>query len=141
MTDKRLYLADLAGKVEDEIKSHIADKYAGKDSGFDYGNPTPEEKAQLLENLKQFDVLVAYEHVGSWGCDSSSYFLLRRQSDDALLEVRGSHCSCYGFEGQWDMEPVESAYLNSEQFYVGTGGYDDSAKENEAAIRAFVRGI
>lgn len=23
-----------------------------------------------------------------------------------LYEVNGSHCSCYGFEGQWDREEV-----------------------------------
>ena len=28
------------------------------------------------------------------------------QTEEGLFEVHGSHCSCYGLEGQWDPRPV-----------------------------------
>jgi len=49
------------------------------------------------------DVLVAaYEYENYSG---DAYVLFRRGGK--LLEVSGSHCSCYGLEGQW--EPEETA--------------------------------
>lgn len=34
--------------------------------------------------------------------EGSAFVLL--QIDNKLYEVHGSHCSCYGLEGQWDLE-------------------------------------
>ena len=31
----------------------------------------------------------------------SAFVLFRKKSDGKLYEVNGSHCSCYGLEGQW----------------------------------------
>lgn len=66
---KHLYLADMKELNEDEIKAHIADEYAGSKSGFGYGEPGDAEKQALAEILKSYDIVVAYESVGSWGCD------------------------------------------------------------------------
>lgn len=88
--------------------------------------------------LKGFTVLVAYESVGSWGCDSSNYFLLRDRTTKKLWENSGSHCSCNGFEQQWEPQEVELSYLKSEQFYVSTGGYDSDRDGNRQTIKEFV---
>ena len=132
-----LYLADLADLNEDQVKQHISAQYAGVFSGLDYGNPSDSDKAALLAELDEFDILVAYEHVGSWGCDSASYFLIRQKATGSLFEVRGGHCSCYGFEGQWSPEAADLSYLTSDKFCLGAGGYDNSADEHTAAIKAF----
>ena len=134
-----LFLADLAGKTEDRVKDHIAENYAGCVSGFNYDSPTKAEKAALRDTLNGYDVLVAYESVGDYGCDSGSYFLIRNRDTQQMFEVRGRHCSWYGFEGQWDPEEVTPTYLLSDELYVTTGGYDDSAAENIKAVKAFVK--
>ena len=91
------------------------------------------------KELARWSVLIAYESVGSWGCDSSNYFLLRCRKTKRLFEARGSHCSCYGFEGQWKPERVTLAYLKSDKHYVSMGGYDSDDAGNREAIAKFVK--
>lgn len=134
-----LALADMKDMSEDEVKRHIADEYAGELSGFDYGYPTDEEKQELFDRLDEYDILVAYESVGDYGCDSSSWFLLRRKDDGSLHTIHGSHCSCFGFEGQGEIEETDIAYLKSDRFVFYTGGYDDDSAENEKAVKAFLK--
>lgn len=135
---EHLYLEDLKGLSEEEIKSHLIENYAGDKSGFDYGEPTEDEKKKLAEILAGLDVVVAYESVGSWGCDSSSFFLFRRKSDGIYLENHGSHCSCYGFEGQFSPEETTKEYLKSEKFNFSCGGYDDHETDNQIAVKKFL---
>lgn len=134
-----LYLEDLSGMTEQEVKQHIADNYAGKNSRFDYGDATDQEQSDLLKELESYSILIAYEHVGSWGCDSSSYFLMKK--DDKYFEFSGDHCSCYGFEGQYDPEEATIEYLNSDRFSFYCGGYDDNSDENEKLVREFVKSL
>ena len=134
-----LALGDLAGWSEADIKRHIADNYAGSVSGFDYGSPSDDEKAQLLAKLDGFDFLVAYESVGNWGCDSSSWFLMRDKQTGTLYENYGSHCSCFGFEGQWEPEETSYGHIASEKFYFPAGGYDDASEGNADAVKEYAR--
>lgn len=140
-TPGQLFLEDLTALTDAELREHIADNYAGSVSGFDYGYPGDDEKAALLEKLNHFDILIAYESVGSWGCDSSSWFLLREKSTGRLLESHGSHCSCYGFEGQWDPEETTLEHLCSDKFYLPTGGYDNDESGNKAKVLAFFEAL
>ena len=135
---KKIYLEDLVNLTEAEVKSHIADNYAGTASGFDYGDPSKADMKSVEETLKGYNVVVAYESVGSWGCDSSSYFLLRKKKTREYFEFSGSHCSCYGFEGQFDLQEAPLAYLKSDKFMFYTGGYEDSASSNVEAVTEFV---
>lgn len=120
-----LALEDLRGKTEAEILEHLTTQYGDGDGS-------------KLENK---EVLIAYESVGSWGCDSSSFFLLRDKTTGELYEVHGSHCSCMGFEGQLNLEPstVDSLkYRNREADVFWTGGYDGDEVENKKAVREFI---
>ena len=119
-----LFLEDLKNMTEIDVKHHIVTEY------------TVDEKT-----VDKFDILVAYESVGHWGCDSSSYYLLRNKTDGELHEVHGSHCSCYGFEGQFEPEETSIEYLKSDRFRFYTGGYDDNGKENTAMVLDFMRGL
>lgn len=89
----------------------------------------------LPENaLEGCRVLLAYYHVGDYGCDSSAFVLFER--DGKLFEVNGGHCSCYGlgeqdYSGtsgtQW--EPEETTVEALEHRLVhgslgSVGGYD-----------------
>lgn len=53
------------------------------------------------------EVLFAYYSYKDYEGDS---FVLFRK-DNKLYEVNGSHCSCYGLEGQWDPEETSVAAL------------------------------
>lgn len=138
---KRLYLEDLKKMTEAEVKEHIAYEYAGIKSGLDYGKPIDTERLAIAEILKGYDVVVAYESVGSWGCDSASWFLLRNKDNGKYFEFSGSHCSCYGFEGQFDLEETTVEYLKSDKFAFYCGGYDDHETENQRAVKEFLRAL
>lgn len=121
---KHLYLEDLSGLAQDEVKQHIACNYE-----------------YPLEKLENYDILVAYESVGSWGCDSSSWFLIKDKTTGELYETHGSHCSCYGFEGQFEPEHTTVEYLQSDKFYFCCGGYDDNEESNYQAVKEYLRGL
>lgn len=130
-----LAMADLKELSQEQVKDHIAEEYAGTDI---YQYPSDAQKQNLRVELDQYDVLIAYEHVGDFGCDSSSWFLLKRKADGVLFESHGSHCSCYGFEGQWDLEETTPDYLKSDHFSLCTGGYDDFGREHKDAVKQFI---
>lgn len=118
---KQLFLADLEGLTNEQVQSHIVSDYESS-SSF----------------VKKYSILIAYESVGSWGCDSSSYFLLVENKTGKLFEVHGSHCSCYGFEGQFVPEETALEYLKSDKFYFYTGGYDDYSDSNKQKVKEYI---
>lgn len=134
-----LVLADLKDLTENEVKRHIADNYAGKESGFDGRDPTRKEIDDLFHVLENYDVIVAYESVGNWGCDSSSWFLFKEKTTGEYFETSGSHCSCYGFEGQFDLASAPVEYLKSDKFYLGCGGYDDDSEGHQESVKLFLQ--
>lgn len=91
--------------------------------------------------LEDCHVLLAYYHVGSWGCDSSSYILFE-DKEGKLFENYASHCSCFGLEGQWGPEEVEVDYLNHKMNTEGIlyfiGGYDENEETSKIACREVV---
>jgi hypothetical protein len=94
--------------------------------------------------VDRFEVLVAYQSVGDYGCDSSAWFLLREKSTGRLFEACGSHCSCYGFEGQFEPEQTTVTYLKSDKFSFGLGGYDSTYNHRGApthvdTVRAWIK--
>lgn len=87
-------------------------------------------------------VLVAYESVGDHGCDSSSFFILKDKNTGELFEIHGSHCSCYGFEGQLKLEPTNLTALKyridrTRQLF-SAGGYDSDSRQNHALVNKFL---
>src|SRR5687768_16277755 len=102
-----LALADLKGNTEDQVKNILSIYYAKEDYDREYGTPC----AEVEQKLSKLEVLIAYESVGDYGCDSSSYFLFK-DGEGNLFEIHGSHCSCYGFEGQFELEPTTIKALN-----------------------------
>jgi hypothetical protein len=121
---KTLYLEDLKDLTEAQIKKHLVSEY------------NADEK-----EVNKYKILLAYESVGSWGCDSSSFFLLQEKKTKKLFEVHGSHCSCYGFEDQFTPELSDVKYLKSEHFGVSLGGYDNSPADNERLIKEYCKAI
>jgi hypothetical protein len=114
---KILKLADLKNISTDEIKKLLVD---------DYGADKKE--------LDKLELLIAYESVGAYGCDSSAFYLFRRGTK--YFSVRASHCSCYGFEGQFQLESEPIELLRNGKFgdYLYMGGYDSHADNNKTDI-------
>lgn len=118
---RTLYLEDFKGMKTQEVRSKIIS---------DFSIPPFQ--------LSQFHVLIAYMSVGDYGCDSSAYILLRDKKTKKLFNVHGSHCSCFGFEEQFTPESVTKKFLQSDKFYVSTGGYDSNGGGNRDAILKYL---
>lgn len=68
-----LALGDLSGMSEDQIKQHIADNYAGTESGFSYGTPSDEEYRRAAFNpveRRQRAKCEECDGLGVWGQNS-----------------------------------------------------------------------
>lgn len=115
---KLLTLGDLEGKSEKEILAHIVESW----------------KVDWKE-LRGVHLLVAYESVGDYGCDSAGFYVFRKGRK--LYEVHGSHCSCYGFENQWSPEATSLAFLRSKHLHFPTGGYDTGWGDRRQQVRDF----
>ncbi|PEO30902.1 hypothetical protein [Bacillus toyonensis] len=116
-----LVLEDLKDMSEEELRDHIVEDYEVE-----------------REELDQYDILIAYESVGSWGCDSESFFLLKNKDTGQLFENHASHCSCYGFEHQFEPEETTVEYLQSEHFGFCNGGYDEDSERNRDKIMRYI---
>lgn len=57
------------------------------------------------------------------------------EKDGLLFEVDGSHCSCYGLEGQWDPEETTKEALLVRDWYHDEGGALKSLLEQVLASR------
>lgn len=87
----------LAEYTEQEIKDWIAEAYC-----------------ESKEELDKFDILISREI--SCGYEEWSYYLLHEKATGKLFENHASHCSCYGFEGQWEPEETTLKYLFSKHY-------------------------
>lgn len=134
---KKIFLEDLKELTEEQIKEHIVENYTGEQ----YRDGSDVEKEIVRKELKNFHILIAYESVGSWGCDSSSFFLLKQKKTGKLFENHGSHCSCYGFEGQWKPEETTIEYLQSDKFHFWGGGYDSDEEGNKQKVMEYVKNL
>lgn len=117
---KPLFLADLKELNECQVLAHLAESWKASE-----------------KDLKGIELLIGYESVGDYGCDSNGFYLFRR--GHKLFEVHGSHCSCFGFEDQWKPEPTSLTYLRSEKFIFATGGYDDANVANHEAVKERIK--
>lgn len=132
-------LQDLQGMLEDAVRTHVSENYSGCGE-YMYG--TAEEVSDAYNQLSKLDVLIAYSSVGDYGCDSSSFFLFKDKETGVLYELHGSHCSCFGFEGQFQLEESNAAALKLRVQNGGgvfsTGGYDYSSADNIKTINEYI---
>jgi len=127
-----LALEDLKGKTQEQVKEHLENGYSGDTVS----------KAIVKNALEDLDILIAYESVGSWGCDSTSFFLFKDKAGK-FYEMHGSHCSCYGFEDQFKLEETERQALwyrmNEGRGNVfSPGGYDFDCDKNIAKVKKYI---
>ena len=133
-------LADLSSFSESEIIEHLVNNYSrttdsSNDEYYNYAYESDINELYKEESSKKLDgmsVIPAYESVADSGEYAESFFLLKRNYDGALFEVHGSHCSCYGFEGQLDLEETNSAALKYRAINGHLlGGFDEFEKDED----------
>lgn len=130
-----LALEDLKDYSEEEVKEYLINSYSGDRDDYRSSEDVLEQDKVRVQ-LKDCEVLIAYESVGAFGCDSSSMFLFRK--DNTYYCLYGSHDSTSGFEGQFDMDPISLIYLQSDKFHFPKGGYDESNGDNELAVKNYL---
>ena len=67
--------------------------------------------------------------LASYGTPSyEGYAFVLFERDGKLYEVNGSHCSCYGLEGQWEPEEtnVEALLHRLDKGELGASSYDEN---------------
>jgi len=119
---KLLAIADLKDWSEEQIATHLIDEYGANRGEMDL-----------------FSILIAYESVGNYGCDSTSFFLLQEKKTQKLYCVHGSHCSCHGFEDQFKLEETTVEYLKSPHFSFYCGGYDSDAYTHREQVANYLK--
>lgn len=79
-----------------------------------------EEKPEF----KGAEILLA--SYGTPAYEGYAFVLFHR--DGKLFEVNGSHCSCFGLEGQWDPEETTTEALRHrmKEGNLGGGGWDEN---------------
>jgi len=62
--------------------------------------------------IDEYQIIIAI--LNNYGYEEDSYFLLEKNG--RLYENFGSHCSCYGFENQFNPEETQIEYLMSDNY-------------------------
>jgi hypothetical protein len=79
------------------------------------------------EKKVQRDIKILFASYGHENYSGDAWVLF--EQDGKLYEVSGSHCSCYGLEGQWNPEEVVLEELEH-RLLKGTFGEDDWSGNN-----------
>lgn len=93
------------------------------------------DAALASDDYKDAEILLAdYE---AEGYEGDAFVLFKR--DGKLWEVNGSHCSCYGLEGQWNPEEVTAEVLRQRLERATYGRFHDD-QDFRAALNEVLTG-
>ena len=97
----------------------------------DWSSYSDKNRQPLKLQPTEDELLFASYGGGSYEGDATVVF----RKDGKLYEVSGSHCSCYGLEGQWEPEETSIAALAAKgKKEVGSSYYFLSEHDGEAYI-------
>ena len=117
---------DLIGDFEDIYITK--EEYEAKECPYPNKESWLEKKDKMKRKLKEWKnrkILFASYGYANYSGDAWVLF----EKDGELYEVNGSHCSCYGLEGQWEPEEVVLEELKH-RLLKGTWGKDDWSDNN-----------
>jgi hypothetical protein len=106
----RLFLSELVGLTEEGVKQTVACEF---------------EVSRDAVSCYEFYVATIEQQ----DYEGHAYFLMKHQETGDFYEVEGGHCSCFGFEGQWEPKIAPKAYLGSEQYSPGYSYHKDEIKQ------------
>lgn len=94
---------DVIGDFEDIYLTY--EDYIAEEPPYGDKNYWLEKKALMDKAIEKYeDINILFASYGCDDYDGDAWVLF--EQDGALFEVNGSHCSCYGLEGQWEPERV-----------------------------------
>lgn len=98
----------------------------------DFGSVADIAKAFRVDShiVETSQILYAAYDIANW----EGHALVVFMQDGQLYEVNGSHCSCYGLEGQWEPELTSVAALRLRRGWL----YDEAF---HATLNAYARTI
>ena len=112
---------DMISDFED-IYMYSNDYYA-KESPYPNTKSWEDKKVRMNDAIKRYeDINVLFASYGEDNYSGDAFVLFER--DGKLFEVNGSHCSCYGLEGQFEPEETNLEYFEK-VLTTGTFGEDD----------------
>ena len=83
------------------------------------------QNCETPDTYKDVNILLASYGNANYSGDAFVLF----EQNGKLFEVNGSHCSCYGLEGQWNPEEISLLELEN-RLVNGTFGEDDWSDNN-----------
>lgn len=94
---------DLIGDFESIYMT--GDEYRMNESPYPNIESFNKNKTQMKKAIEQYKgVNILFASYGEDNYSGDAWVLF--EQDGKLFEVNGSHCSCYGLEGQWEPEEV-----------------------------------
>ena len=96
-----------------------------------------EEKRKMDSAIERYkDINILFASYGEANYSGDAWVLFEKENE--LFEVNGSHCSCFGLEGQWRPEKVSLIELEN-RLLNGTFGEDDySGNEFKNELKSFL---
>ena len=91
-----IILGDLSGRTVEEVEANIVNCWE---------HPAGFGGLQLL---------IAYEGYSDY--EGDAFYLMKDVQTGEFYEVNGGHCSCYGFEGQWEPESTTAEAIISRRY-------------------------
>lgn len=94
---EKLFLGDVADYSVEQLIDWVAENFC-------------QDKA----SLSKYEFLVASVNENSY--DGNAYFLVKNRETGEYLEVDAAHCSCFGYEDQWEPKSAPKVYLVSDKY-------------------------
>ena len=118
--ENELFLGGFKGWSYNEIVNYIVENF--------------EVEKSIVDN---YHIIIANSDLGDY--EESAFFLLTGKTDGKLYIVDGSHCSCYGFEGQFETDETEIEYLISDNAYFGSSLSDTEKNKIQKRFILMIR--
>jgi len=105
---------------------------------IDFNKKSGEVNQEIIEELKNANILIAWYGKESYDGKSEVYF----EKGGKLFKNYAYHCSCYGLEGQWDPEETtweEIAKEKERETDKNHYSYHSDEDEKDYILRSMLR--
>lgn len=106
----RLFLSELEGLTEEQVIEQVACEFS--------------VQKELVSCYEFYIASIEFDYY-----DGNAYFLMKHRETGDFYEVEGGHCSCYGFEDQWEPKIAPKAYLGSDKYSPGYSCHKEVMKQ------------
>lgn len=141
LKQKPVYLNDWKSKIDligDFEDIYLTEKeYLAKKSPWPNEENWNKKKAKMDKAISKYEtrnILFASYNQDNYSGDAWVLF----EENGELFEVNGSHCSCYGLEGQWEPEKVTLEELEYRLTKGGLGSDDWSGNNFRKELLEFL---